>query len=185
MLTEFHVTIQQPIGSLISWNDLCLGIGVKPLVIRLARGTKMTEQIMCSTRVPLRGDQIETYCQLLTSQVEQSMGGRKIARIKAEVDMQENIKAVYYEMHAKINDEDLSIAEIANHASRWDLGLSFGVLNGNRWLTYREKGKRSATSRFYDIEQGLSDLTHDFEVHKEAVLLDTNQELDKNWVTLV
>jgi hypothetical protein len=184
MLTEFHVTIKG-IENLISWNDLCLGIGVKPLVIRLAQGSEMTEQIMCSTRVPLRGDQMETYRQLLTAQIEQSSIGYKIARIKAEVDMQEDVKAVYYEMHAKIKDEEVSIAEIASHASRWDLGLSFGVLNGNRWLTSREKGKRSAASRFTDIEQGLFDLTDHFEVHKEAVLLDTNQELDKNWVVLV
>jgi hypothetical protein len=179
MLTEIHITVETK--DLGKWVMDCVKLQVKPLVIQLTHGANPL-QVMCSRTVHMYPDLLAGYLVRLQNSIQQL--GYYILRTKVEVprsDVVESRMAVLYcEAHYSFKADADQWNGIVAYALDHNTPLSFSVLNGKWWATQRwkEGWLSSNPEKPYWLDH------YGAKGQSEAVLIDTNPTLDKDWADI-
>lgn len=123
--------------------------------------------------------------------VEQALGGHGVtlARIKIEAPLESVADARYFEAHFKIEIEDGRLSELHGLAQELGAHLSRNARTRHqgkqeRFVTARYGSREAALAGFERLEIALSAQSFSIlSVDREAVVYDSNLELDAGWAT--
>ena len=161
-IEEWHATVT---GNVVDWIAHCNDHGWTPLFLELNNGSV---QLMCTAASDPR-PVLDDYPEF------------GVLRIKHEVlNLEGDEKPLYYEVHAKFDGQ---YRPDHRGASR-DLLRSTASPNGarGRWyITYRANVPIDVPS-FAELMKGRGKGSTLVDIEQEVVLLDTNTQLDANWL---
>lgn len=190
---EIHITVAS--CDLDLFKEHCQAIGFKPLLIDLQKsGQSIGHQLMCTKRC-MESDYLKVVSSMTNASIYLAAHGLKIQRHKIETTVENsqmfNSKA-YYECHVPVeikDEKDFTDIQIFLYTG-WHVSrnafkkLEIGSVY---FLTYRtdEKSDNQLDAKINDLIAHLNNLqikVHLNKIERECVLLDTNQDLDKEWL---
>lgn len=193
MLFELHLTASEADHDrLDGWIEACKQVEIKPLLIELDKGAHRKQMMMAAVFEVDSVDQAFAESNSMISYFEK-LWDFEIIREKLEVplDHAAGLDVAYYEMHVKalLTEHDARFVKMASnageaHASR---NLLKETDDGRqKWYLTR----RTYFHNMYDSSEIFDESYAEIirvlptvRMEREAVLLDTNPELDLGWTT--
>jgi hypothetical protein len=163
---EWHVTVE---GSPIDWYNLCNDLGVTPLYLELPdHRLQLLATLDADPRVGSQSSAIPSFLDQVTAH------GFTVVRIKHEVaGLLPGETALYHEAHAVF---DGVFRPDRRNASR-DLYRAYGRTGARWYLTWRSREPQRVPD-----PRTLAKGSTLIRVEREIVILDTNPDLDKDWL---
>lgn len=187
---EVHITVET--NDIEKFKADCEELGVKPIVIELQHSKGAYQQVMTSSKYT--GDNHESIVKLLRASLHLGFG-YDIVRMKVEYHpdfVPDKTKILYYESHLRVliknEEEELILDQCCKKCSFHKSRNVFKKLeNGDKYIMATFRIRDVPKREFYNLLSpfsyllNLSNIKCD-KVEVEACVLDTNEELDKEWL---